>query len=357
MESGVMALTHEVINQSVERYWREFDRYAKLAEFVGEACRQLLEQDVIRGSVQWRAKNPERLRTKLEKWITDPKYAHVSSVDGVFSELKDLAGARITTYVESEKDTVVTSLGKRFDGLDGSDVCPEVKDLPESHYRATHCLVTMKPDDFVGRYENLRGVGCEIQVCSLLAHVYSEIEHDLRYKPLSGELSEQEATLLDGLGHLVATGDVIINQTLHAVANRQSTNTDKFEDEYDFVTRMRELFPHASSFASNAGQLYDVCTKMELDSPEKIRKSIQYDEATTPDAAKQEAETLAVRIAADGGQTKVEPESSDQLLILLLKDEDRVTKLKEHYPSGRGVGRAPRFLSISKRMDEGDGAT
>ena len=348
-----MAISHEIINQAVERYWREFDRYAKLSEFVGEACRQLLEQDVIRGSVTWRAKNPERLRAKLEKWITDPKYQNVASVDDIFRELKDLAGARITTYVESEKETVIASLGKRFDGIGQSEVCPEVKDHPASHYRATHCLVTMRPEDLVGRYENLRGVGCEIQVCSLLAHVYSEIEHDLRYKPLSGILSDQEKKLLDGLGHLVATGDVIINQTLLAVANRQAENTDKFEDEYDFVTRMRALFPRAGKFAANAGQLYDVCGKLGLDSPDKIRQAIQYDN-NTPDNALREAETVAGKVAADGGQTRVETDTSDQLLILLLKDKDRVAKLKELYPSGRGVGRAPRFLSIAKRMEEAE---
>ncbi|HCS52197.1 MAG TPA: hypothetical protein DIW81_11480 [Planctomycetaceae bacterium] len=348
-----MPITAEIIQGAVDRYWREFDRYAKLSEFVGEACRQLLEQDVIRGSVQWRAKNPERLRGKLEKWMKADEHQEINSVDDVFIVLKDLAGSRITTYIESERVKVVSSLGKRFDGLGGAEVTPDVKDVPGSFYRATHCIVTLKAEDLIGRYENLRGLGCEIQVCSLLAHVYNEIEHDLRYKPLSGELSKQETGLLDGLGHLVACGDIVINQTLNAVAERQRENTDQFEDEYDFVTRMRTLFPSASNFASNAGQLYEVCTKLDLDSPEKIKTAIQYDENSTPEVARQEAISLAPQVAADGGQLEIEVESSDQLLILLLKDHELVTKLKGLFPSGRGVGRAPRFLSIAKRMDEG----
>lgn len=347
-----MPLTPEIIQGAVDRYWREFDRYAKLSEFVGEACRQLLEQDVIRGSVQWRAKNPERLRGKLEKWMKANEHPEINSVDDVFFVLKDLAGSRITTYVESEREKVVASLGKRFDGLGGAEVIPDVKDVPESFYRATHCIVTLKADDLVGRYVNLKGLGCEIQVCSLLAHVYNEIEHDLRYKPLAGELSKQETDLLDGLGHLVASGDIIINQTLNAVAERQRENTDQFEDEYDFVTRMRTLFPKANDFGSNAGQLYEVCTKLDLDSPEKIKSAIGYDENVTPEAARQEAESLAKKIAADGGKVELDVESSDQLLILLLQNEHRVAKLKQLYPSGRGIGRAPRFLSIAKRMNE-----
>ena len=35
-----MALNADTIKGAVDRYWREFDRYAKLSEFVGEACRQ-----------------------------------------------------------------------------------------------------------------------------------------------------------------------------------------------------------------------------------------------------------------------------------------------------------------------------
>lgn len=285
------------------------------------------------------------------------KHAEIDSVDDVFAVLKDLAGSRITTYVESEREKVVASVGKRFDGLGGAVVAPDVKDAAESFYRATHCVVTLKAEDLVGRYENLRGLGCEIQVCSLLAHVYNEIEHDLRYKPLSGELSDEETNLLDGLGHLVATGDIVINQTLNAVAERQRENEDQFEDEYDFVTRMRVLFPSASSFASNAGQLYEVCTKLDLDSPEKIKEAIDYDENTTPEGARQEAESLATKVAVDSGQLEIEPDSSDQLLILLLKDEALVTTLKTLYPSGRGIGRAPRFLSIAKRMGKEADAT
>jgi hypothetical protein len=36
-----MALTTDIIDDAVDRYWREIDRYTKLAEFVGDACRAL----------------------------------------------------------------------------------------------------------------------------------------------------------------------------------------------------------------------------------------------------------------------------------------------------------------------------
>lgn len=348
-----MALSKETIDRTVDRYWREFDRYVKLSEFVGEACRQLLDQNVIRGSVQWRAKNPERLRTKLEKWLANGEHEEeFTDLDSVFSVLKDLAGARVTTYVEDDRKRVVAIIQKRFDGVRGSEVEPDPKDTPGNHYRATHCLVSLKPEDLVGRYQNLEGLACELQVCSLLAHVFNEIEHDLGYKPLSGKLSQREQSLLDGLGHLVTTGDILINQTLDAVAERQKKNVDRFEDEYDFVTRMRPSFPDATNFAANAGQLYEVCVKLELDSPKKIKLALGWEDNVTATAAFNQAKSLAEKVAADSGQLEVDPLSSDQLLVLLLEDDQRVEKLKELYPSGRGIGRAPRFLSVAKRMME-----
>lgn len=349
-----MALTDALIDQAVERYWREYDRYAKLADFVGEACRKLLDANVIRGSVQWRAKNPDRLKGKLLKYKTTGDRAdEFTDLDSVFRVLKDLAGARITTYVEDDRLRVVQLVVKEFDGFgpEGA-VNPVPKDQPAQFYRATHCQVQLKVEDLVGRYANLKGLGCELQVCSLLAHVYNEIEHDLRYKPFAGQLSARENELLDSLGHLTKCGDTIINQTLDAVSARQKQNNAEFEDEYDFVARMRPLFPGAETFATNAGQLYDACVKLGLDSPEKIKNALNWGDGTAA-IGKQRAEQLAQIVNPDRNtQLEIDPFGSDQLLVLLLEDNVRVEALKQYYPSGRGVGRAPRILSVAKRLQE-----
>ena len=337
-----MPLTDDLIDQSVERYWREYDRYTKLAEFVGELCRTLLDANVIRGSVQWRAKNPDRMRAKLVKYKLSGAHAdEFTDLDSVFQVLKDLAGARITTYVEDDRERVVQLVIKEFAGFghDGA-VTPDKKDRPPDFYRATHCMVQIKNEDLVGRYANLKGLGCELQVCSLLAHVYNEIEHDLRYKPLAGELSKRENDLLNALGHLMEGGDTVVNQTLDAVSVRQKQNNAEFEDVYDFVARMRPLFPDAENFATNAGQLHDACVKLGLDSPEKIKVALNWQNGT-PQAGNERAQQLASVVNVDSAtQLWIDPFSSDQLLVLLLADPARVEQLKHHYPSGRGVGRA-----------------
>ena len=347
-----MSLTLEIINQAQERYWREFDRYAKLSEFVGEACRKLLDDNVIRGSVQWRAKNPERLRAKLEKWMNKGDHTdELQNVDSVFHILKDLSGARITTYVEADREKVVELLIARFSSTDGGPVKPDIKDANSKFYRATHCIVSLGETDLVGRYKNLEGLGCEVQVCSLLAHVYNEVEHDLRYKPFSGALSPQEESLLDGLGHLVATGDIVINQTLSAVAERQKKNTESFEDEYDFVVRMRLLFPSATNFAANAGQVYEACLKLGFNNPDKIKEALNLGDIDISTEGKKIADEITTILSKkEGLQLQVDSSTSDQLSVLLLDDSIRVDKLQKHYPSGRGVGRATRLMSLAKQV-------
>jgi ppGpp synthetase/RelA/SpoT-type nucleotidyltranferase len=224
-----MPLTPKLVDEAVERYWREFDRYKKLAKWVGEACQKLLEEHRIRGLVQWRPKDPDRLRAKLQKYLESGEHAsEFRDLDSVFRVLKDLAGARITTYVEVERVRVIALVQERFAGFgQHSEVVAEVKDRPSGFYRATHCMVRLKDVDAVSQYHNLKGIGCEVQVCSQLAHVYHEFEHDLRYKPLSGVLSKKETDLLNALGRLMEVGDTIINQTLDAVAARQGQRLEE----------------------------------------------------------------------------------------------------------------------------------
>ncbi len=349
-----MPLTAEIIEKAVERYRREFDLYTKLSEFVGDACQKLLDDNVIRGSVQWRPKNPERLKLKLLKQMVNGDHeADYTDVDSVFRVLKDLAGGRITAYVETDRPIIVALLRKRFGGFgNAGEVVPDLKDKDGQYYRATHCMVRLKDEDLVGRYQNLKGLSCEVQVCSLLAHVYNEIEHDLRYKPLAGKLAKHENGLLNILGKLMETGDTVITETLDAVEVRQKQNKSVFEDEYDFVVRMRELFPKAENFAANAGQLYHVCVKLGLDSPDKIKELLGW-QNDTAQKAMQRAQQLAAEVNSNQNiQLEIDPLSSDQLLVLLLADIGRVDMLKERYPSGRGVGRAPRFLSVAKQLQD-----
>lgn len=215
-----MALDQGQVDEVIARYERELNRYEMLATTVAEICRVILETPKIQATIQKRAKSPDRLRDKLMRPDHNTRY---SSAEEVFAGMSDLAGVRVTTYVEADRQGAVDAIVGRFVGPNG-EPRPKVdikdKSTPPEHYRATHCQVRIADRDLLPSTRNLRADSCEIQVCSLLAHVFNEVEHDLAYKALSGELSDAERQHLNQLGMLTKAGDIAIGLLLQQVRQR-----------------------------------------------------------------------------------------------------------------------------------------
>ena len=204
-----------------------------------------------------------------------------------------------------------------------------------------------KAKKLVGTYANLKDVTCEIQVCSLLAHVYNEIEHDIRYKKLTGEISDKEDDLLDALGKLTASGDVLIETVIETQERRQSELQGEFEDEYDFVTRMRQRFPTAAQFKEHAYQLFEELLAFDLDSPEKIQDTLMVGDyhARSNDLVA----NLNVYCSNEHPQVvAVEPETSDRLLVLLF--DKYAPRMSRGIRLDEAKGRPSRLRSLAKRF-------
>ncbi|MCE0974749.1 GTP pyrophosphokinase [Pseudomonas putida] len=340
-----MPLTDEQIQECYTRYLREQDRYIKMAEAVYEKCLDIVQKKLtVRATVQRRAKSPKSFAEKLKKHENKEKY---SSVDEVFDCISDLAGVRIATYLESDRNIVVEELKKDFIGKDSALPKTDVMDKAEQgrHYRATHCQVYLPEEDLSGLNENLKGTTCEIQVCSLLAHVFNEIEHDLQYKPLSGELTPAESEFIDQLGLLTKAGDITIKRLLQETDSRLKDRTGEFADVYDFVARMREELNLASGFSANAGQLFDELIDLGLKTPEAISLKVKgNEEKSVAEISKEEYAKLKSHLANTQPEL-LEDESSDVLLAGILKS--CTSEILANHPMGRGMGRPSRLVQIA----------
>ena len=341
-----MSLDSTTIDESIRRYRREFDCYEKLARIVAGKCeKEIVRKNTLRATVTYRAKSPSKLKDKLEK-----KYrldVSLNTANDALRRMTDLAGVRISTYLEFDRARVVEELKKLFD-----EVEVDVKDAPGKHYRATHCQVKLKPEDFQDENDNLEGLTCEIQVCSMLAHVWNELEHDLVYKPTTGNLSERETDSLNILATMTTSGDTVIKQLFEANADRIKQAQDDegaFLDVYDFVVRMRDSFPKCNSFGNNAGQLYENLVQLGFDSPTKVRLKLLADNYTT--RSEELLQKMQEFLAAHHDDTvTIEPLSSDALLILAL--DSYVDQILANNPMGRGRGRPPRIASFATRFKE-----
>lgn len=340
-----MPLTMELVEACVRRYVRELDRYSKLAEFVAEKCRrEVVEAKAVRATVTWRAKSPKRFEGKLAKYMeVGADASALNTEEEVFKRISDLAGVRISTYLESDREKVVAVLEQEFAGPDDGKVVVDKKDKAEHFYRATHCQVALAEDDLVGRYENLEDLSCEVQVTSLLAHVWNEIEHDLRYKPLTGQISEGEQEWLHHLGAIVKQGDDMIASLFKATNNRLAADRGPFSDVHSFIIRTRDAFPAATHFENNAWQLYDALMQLKIDSLEKLRAEFLC----------KDYEVHALTVLNNFNQVligtgfQLDEKSSDLLLVLVL--EKYANRILGMYPAGYGQGRPARIRSLAYR--------
>ena len=341
-----MPLSDQQVLECRERYVREHDRYAKLSEVVYEKCLELIHNMTVRATVQRRAKSPDRFAEKLRKNLS--KY---SSVNEVFEKISDLSGVRIATYLESDRERVVAELKKEFCGLGGGEFEVDVKNKTEGgrHYRATHCQVYLLAEDLQGTNENLKGTTCEIQVCSLLAHVFNEIEHDLDYKPLSGQLSQAESEFIDQLGLLTKAGDITIKRLLQETESRLAKRKGEFSDVFDFVARMRTEMALGEKFSENAGQLFDELVGFGLTTPERIIQQVTNgasSESLSEIANKEFNSFKRWWITSHAEQNcLLADDSSDILLAGILRT--MTDKILERHPMGRGRGAPSRLVRIA----------
>ena len=316
-----MTISDETIKRAVQRYHREYDRYLKLCARVAEICRvEVVEGNAIRAQVTSRAKSPKSLEGKLRRFASTGKKT-MPDVDAVFDQIRDLAAVRIATYEQRHEEQVVNFVCNRFWDSAGKAPKHERKDKNRvdqtNFYRATHVEVFLPPSDVVGTYANVADVPCEIQICSMMAHVWNEVEHDLGYKPMSGSLSEPERHLLAMLGQSVRLGDGTIASLFAETERRQKEQGGAFTDVYDFVARVRSWFPEAD-FGRHAGALFEGLQPLRLVTPDGLRKQLDVTEPMTQHG-QLALDALSAELVARG-ETRFELDrnSSDLLLVLLL---------------------------------------
>ncbi len=348
-----MPISSSVISEAVARYDRERDRYLKLAARVADICRsQIVEENAIRAQVTSRTKTVRSFEGKLVRF-SKRLDKHFDTVAEVFDKIGDFAGVRVATYRPEDEHRVVEEIRRAFSGVAGAEVAVEAKDKlnPQEcqFYRSTHCQVHLREEELVGNYENLRGASCEIQVCSMMAHVWNEIEHDIGYKPEGGGPALQERGMLESLGHLTRSGDATITQLLAANEARLREQTGDFTDVHDFVARLRDAFPGAD-LSVNAGQAYDEARALGLTSIEKMKAALGASAFDIGDA-RARLDAFNRFLAANGSSDlTMNGASADLLTISMLRSF--LVRIEANHLAGRGKGRPPRIFYIARKFRE-----
>ncbi|MCT3991302.1 RelA/SpoT domain-containing protein [Elizabethkingia anophelis] len=228
------------IENFIKQYEKEYDFYKQLTIIANEILEFEIQKRGVKAIVSSRAKRVDRLREKLLQRNSNKEYKTKISIE---KDIVDLAGLRVALYFPSERDM----LGKLIEEI---FIIEEIKTFPEnehkpkfnkrfSGYWASHYRVKLKKTDDV----DIRFTKTifEIQVASVLMHAWSEVEHDLVYKPFTGNLTEDELAILDEINGLVLTGEIALERLQKAITERTKKQKE-ITDKYDLTNLISENY-------------------------------------------------------------------------------------------------------------------
>lgn len=107
-------------------------------------------------------------------------------------------------------------------------------------------------------------------------HAWAEVDHDLVYKPLKGELSDEERIILDQLNGMILAGEIALELLQRAGEARVAVDGRRFENHYELAAH---LIGRAATVAedpvpeSGLGRvdlLFSLISDLSLDTPELI---------------------------------------------------------------------------------------
>jgi len=201
-----------LIDEFLEHYNREFDYYAEVARIVQQQLEAALLSHGIRAMVTSRAKRPDRLRDKLIKRNREKEYL---GFNDIYKDVIDLAGVRVALYFPGDRERVGVLIDELFEPVRKPKTFPASKKTrPDKRfmgYVATHYLIRLKPETLEDTKSRYAETVVEIQVASVLMHAWAEVDHDLVYKPETGDLSDDELAILDEINGLVLTGEIALD--------------------------------------------------------------------------------------------------------------------------------------------------
>lgn len=232
-------------DSALHQYGDQLGNYRALSSLVGETIKRELDRKRLLATVSWRAKSTESLQGKLRR----SKFAiRLEGGQRLGQAIGDLAAVRVCVYQDRDIEAAIQVIQEVLQVIDGSkdDKRGPVED-PNEHdlrcwYRAIHMQVQLSPQMAAEHGQHLAPLQCEVQVCTLFAHVWNEVEHDAHYKP-DVTPSNKLTSLLEELGRLTRQGDVLVTAVLQEVASHRENTRGRRIDRLGDLLEATEAYP------------------------------------------------------------------------------------------------------------------
>jgi len=158
----------------------------------------LRENKIIIHQISGRTKDLESLDKKIDR--KSGKYKNLS-------DITDLVGIRIITYLESDVDLISQLILDEFKEDKPNSTDKRILKSDQFGYKSLHIVCSLNDArSDLKEYISYKDIKCEVQIRSILQHAWAEIEHDLGYKGKSA-IPEEYVRDFNRLAALLETAD------------------------------------------------------------------------------------------------------------------------------------------------------
>ncbi|KAE8383092.1 hypothetical protein BDV26DRAFT_277551 [Aspergillus bertholletiae] len=274
-----------IINEFMKTYEKEKEIYELAAQQAEDLCRGVLKRESVECMVTSRVKDSHSLEKKLHARLKKRQEMAFSAgegnkgynnIDDIRSDIADLIGVRIALYMSRQKPQVEKVLRREFEvpwnqslGEQDTSLATQPRLFPG--YCADHYRVFFKPGSH--QDDNLGKRMIEIQVVSVLRHVWAEIQHDMVYKQLI-PTTEEDKRILDALSSLIYTGDFVLGQLFDSQAVRNKSDGKPYTSVFQLGNSLTQWI---GNFSERQGDkpgdvqsLFRLLRAVDMDTPKAL---------------------------------------------------------------------------------------
>ena len=178
----------EIVKKFVEEYRIKQSLYKDFAKVVESILNTILQNKEFQYQIV--SSRGKEMNSLLKKIIRNKNLQKLNSV----TEIDDLAGCRIIFYLDKDIGRFGNHILKEF------NVVKENLKYSEEDYNALHLIVKLNKSRLtLMEYAKFSDLKCEIQLTTVLYHAWSEMYHDIIYKPQKGlsDFDKQAFDLLE----------------------------------------------------------------------------------------------------------------------------------------------------------------
>ncbi len=156
----------------LEQYESKIGLYRSFALSTQHLLEKLLKRNgFTKYIVTSRGKDRSSLKNKI---INNHPFGSIRRI----SEIDDLAGCRIISYLEADIDRIISLLQSNF------KISKQKSKYSKDGYKGIRLVISLSEDRLkLDEYAIFKDLKCEIQLTTILYHAWSELEHDVIYKP------------------------------------------------------------------------------------------------------------------------------------------------------------------------------